>query len=158
MRIELVLIDDYDEHARVEVQADATREDFAEIQDAIVNNLELSAEPEPVGTTPTPVPVLWQLTHVEDVEHTQDDSGVYVYINWVMPDNEARLDIMSESNSEPLASFQGCADNVRKHVMRWFENRAGDGGPVGPISLEHAAYIGAELERADTERIDYVQG
>lgn len=162
MRIELILIDNDEEQDRiVTVQENATLADFNEVQDAIVNNLEL---PEP---TPTPkLPDGWQLTHVDDIEHTQDQSGLYVYINWDVKTATVRLDIMCEQDAEPLMSFQGKADNVRKHTMRWLSDNVGAGNGydsaagtdyVG-ISLEHASYIGSELARANAERIDYVQG
>ena len=100
----------------------------------------------------------WQLIRVDDIEYTQDKSGVYVYINWDVLTESARLDIMAVADAVPLQSFIGKADNVRKATMRWFIS-ALYGGPYNPdmVSLEHAAYIGAELERCDTERIDYIQ-
>jgi hypothetical protein len=64
---------------------------------------------------------------------------------------------MTERNAEPIQSFIGGSDNVRKAVMRWFDNHAAILKKGLGISLEHAAYIGAELERCDTERIDFVQ-
>lgn len=100
----------------------------------------------------------WQLNRVDDIAWTQDDSGIYTYINWDAGTNSVRLDIMTETKAEPLQSFTGDADNVRKAAMKWFVSALYD-GPYNPdlVSLEHAAYIGAELERCDTERIDYVQ-
>lgn len=94
----------------------------------------------------------WQLNRVDDIEWIQDRSGIYVVINWDTQTGSARLDVMAEALAEPLQSFIGKADNVRKAVMQWLVKRVRFG-----ISLEHAAYIGAELERCDTERIDYVQ-
>ena len=94
----------------------------------------------------------WQLNRVDDIEWTQDRSGIYVYINWDAATDSVRLDIMTEANAQALQSFIGGSDNVRKAVMQWIESEH-----ILGISLEHAAYIGAELERCDTERIDYVQ-
>ncbi len=102
---------------------------------------------------------MWQLHRVDDIEWTQDDSGVYVLISWDVKTESARLDIMAESfacSPVPLVSFVGRADNVRKAAMAWFDARISQ-QTSQRVSLEHAAYIGAELERADTERIDYVQ-
>lgn len=98
----------------------------------------------------------WQLIRVDDIAWVQDRSGIYVVINWDVQTESARLDVMTEADAEPLQSFIGSADNVRKAVMRWFAGRISQKAGLG-ISLEHAAYIGAELERCDTERIDYVQ-
>lgn len=107
----------------------------------------------------------WQLIHVDKTEWIQDKSGLYVYISWVLDTDEVRLDIFREivNGSWPVISFQGDVDSVRKASMRWLSSVSdepmGDSGPECRdfVSLEHAAYIGAELERADTERIDYVQ-
>ena len=103
----------------------------------------------------------WNLNRIDDIQWKQDSSGVYVYVNWDLLTDSVRLDIMVEANAEPLQSFIGRHDNVRKAVMRWLSdnvNHASEPGTgFGPISLEHAAYIGAELERSDNERIDYVQ-
>lgn len=90
----------------------------------------------------------WQLNRVDDIAWKPDGSGLSVLINWDSQTESVRLDIIRENGAEPLQSFIGKADNVRKASMWWFAAR---------ISLEHAAYIGSELERADTERIDYVQ-
>lgn len=100
----------------------------------------------------------WRLRRVDNVEHVQDDSGIYVYVNWDVETESARLDIMVEANAAPLQSFAGTANNVRKHAVRWLQEYfcplyAGDG-----LSAEHVSYIGFELARADAERIDYVQG
>lgn len=54
-------------------------------------------------------------------------------------------------NHEPIQSFAGTADNVRKHSMRFLAEH------VPNVSLEHAAYIGHQLELADIWRLDYVQ-
>lgn len=110
------------------------------------------------------IPDVWQLEKVSDIAWTQDDSGVYVYINWIWLEckdckricadcinDVVRLDIMHVKDDMPVKSFVGAADNVRKAVLNWLQDNK------IAISLEHAGYIGAEIERADTERIDYVQ-
>jgi hypothetical protein len=103
----------------------------------------------------------WELKTVDDVEWQQDDSGVIVYINWVgitrpeATENEVRLDIMQ--HGEPLVSFQGIADNVRKAAMRWLQETIGAGDYESGISLERAAYIGAEIARAEIMKTEYEQ-
>ncbi len=99
---------------------------------------------------------MWQLHRVDDIEWTPDDSGVYVLISWDLLTGSVRLDVLRQADNTPLVSFAGRADNVRKAAMAWFEARISQKAGLG-MSLEHASYIGAELERADTERIDYVQ-
>lgn len=98
----------------------------------------------------------WQLNRVDKIEWIQDGSGIYVCINWDVLTESARLDILAVADAVPLQSFIGNADNVRKATMRWFDSRLSQRIGLG-ISAEHAAYIGAELERCDTERIDYIQ-
>ena len=49
----------------------------------------------------------------------------------------------------PVISFQGTAENVRKHTMQNISERS--------ISLEHASYIGAELARCAILKENYVQ-
>lgn len=98
----------------------------------------------------------WKLNRVDDVAWIQDSSGIYVYIEWDVKTDSTRLDLMTESNAEPLQSFIGESDNVRKAVMQWLAARISHKAGLG-ISIEHAAYIGSELERCDAERIDYVQ-
>lgn len=103
----------------------------------------------------------WQLNRVDDVDWTQDRSGVYAYIYWATDIESVRLDIMRAADAEPLQSFVGKADNVRKHAIRWLSDNVGVARIRGQsrcgISLEHASYIGAELARCDAERTDYVQ-
>lgn len=100
----------------------------------------------------------WQLNRVDDIEWAPDKSGVNVLINWDQLTDSVRLDIMAKDVT-PLQSFIGDADNVRKAAMRYFADKCRHNWPNSKIqiSLEHAAYIGSELERCDTERIDYVQ-
>ena len=101
----------------------------------------------------------WQLNRVDDIEWKQDQSGVNVIISWDRLTDSVRLDILTDRNVVPLQSFIGRHDNVRKAAMRWIHKASRLFYPNAKvqISLEHAAYIGSELERCDTERIDYVQ-
>jgi len=94
----------------------------------------------------------WKLNRVSDTAWIQDTSGIVVYINWDTATQSVRLDVMLKD--EPKQSFIGTADNVRKATMQWITDWPNSDIQ---ISLEHAAYIGAELERCDTERIDYIQ-
>ncbi len=98
----------------------------------------------------------WQLIRVDPTEWIQDESGVHVLINWDGQTASVRLDVFT-AGDEPLASFVGHAADVRKHTMRWLADHVKSNNGIVAVSLEHAAYIGAELERADTERIDYMQ-
>lgn len=107
----------------------------------------------------------WKLINVTDIKWQQDTSGYYTIINWVKGKSctgctascseiecgeKVRLDILTTSD-QPAISFQGCAENVRKAVMQYAE--ANDWN----ISLEHAAYIGYELCRAEEQGILYMQ-
>ena len=96
----------------------------------------------------------WELKKVGKLNWVQDDSGYYTYIHSVRI-GIVRLDIIT-TDGEPIISFQGKADDVRKAVMRWFESRISQKAGLG-ISLEHAAYIGAELAKAELLGIDYIQ-
>ena len=98
----------------------------------------------------------WKLNHVDSIEWIKDTSGIYCLINWDVKTNTVRLDIMSD-NHEPLQSFQGDADNVRKHAMRWLSDNVKSNNGIVSVSLTHAAYIGSELQLADIMRIDYIQ-
>lgn len=102
---------------------------------------------------------MWQLNRVDDIEWTQDRSGVYVYINWDVQTESVRLDVMQEKEPHPMQSFAGEANNVRKHAVRWIADNVGivGGHSADGVSAEHISYIGYELARADVERIDYVQ-
>lgn len=98
----------------------------------------------------------WELIIVDDTEWMQDDSCLYTLISYIKP-NMVRLDIMTD-NDEPVISFQGKAGNVRKHAMRWSaKHRWLLSTQSRAISLEHAAYIGCELARAEMLGVDYVQ-
>ena len=98
--------------------------------------------------------MIWKLKKVGHLDWIQDDSGHYTYIHSVEI-GIVRLDIMTTDN-DPVMSFQGKADDVRKAVMRWFQSRISQKAGLG-ISLEHAAYIGAELTKAEILGINYTQ-
>ncbi len=95
----------------------------------------------------------WKLIEVtEDRECTLDDSGVYAVISRINTGISGivriRVDIMT-SNSDPLISFIGEGNAVRKEVINWLLDYdytitiASD-----YISREHASYIGYEIARA----------
>lgn len=105
----------------------------------------------------------WILIKVPDTEWQQDKSGFYCIINVVDCialgslckttgyDNViVRLDILTSDHS-PAVSFQGTAANVRKYAMKYAEEHGWS------ISLEHAAYIGYELAKAEMLGKDYIQ-
>ncbi len=90
----------------------------------------------------------WKLIEVSKTEWQQDDSGYYTLIHYIK-DNIVRLDIMDKDDM-PVVSFQGKADDVRKRIMQsWAITLC--------ISLEHAAYIGAELAHCAILKKNYVQ-
>lgn len=91
----------------------------------------------------------WKIINVKKTEWEQDKSGFYCIIN-VVSDNAVRLDVLT-SNHSPAISFQGEAADVRKYAMKYAEKQG------WPLSLEHAAYIGYELARAEMLGEDYVQ-
>ena len=92
----------------------------------------------------------WKLIKVEKTEWEQDDSGHYSIIVYVESSNEVRLDLMLHVQ-EPVISFQGDADDVRKAVMQYVDSNCCN------ISAEHAAYIGSELSKAALLKSEYVQ-
>ena len=103
----------------------------------------------------------WRLQNVDDIAWEPDRSGVYCLINWQVQTNTVRLDIMSDKH-EPLQSFAGESDNVRKATLNWmsdniYDTRPGFSGKITGVSLTHAGYIGSELQKADIFRIDYIQ-
>lgn len=91
----------------------------------------------------------WKLIEVKHTDWIQDKSGYYTLINWIDADN-VRLDIMT-TDDIPVISFQGKADDVRKFVMQNWPL------VLWPLSIEHAAYIGAELARCELCCQYYVQ-
>lgn len=108
---------------------------------------------------------MWKLVHTTPIECTMDDSGVYTVINRIEESDthkgyigkrlSVRCDIMSTKDDEPLISFQGSANDVRKHVIRWIKTYSGLPS-LAKLSWEHASYIGWELHRAETDP-NYVQ-
>lgn len=91
----------------------------------------------------------WQLVKCENIEWKQDKSGYYTLINYV-GNGLIRLDIMSVDNN-PLMSFEGTAEAVRKNAMQYADENCFN------LSAEHAAYIGYELLRCDMQRKLYIQ-
>lgn len=89
---------------------------------------------------------MWKLIQVTDTEWIPDNSGHYTLINYI-DENTVRLDYMDRDDN-PLVSYQGTAENVRKHAVRDHELF---------LSHEHASYIGRELARAELLKTDYVQ-
>lgn len=93
---------------------------------------------------------MWKLIKVEHTDWIQDESEYYTLIYWI-DDNNVRLDWMDADNM-PVISFQGAASDVRKHATR-FADVIMDWN----VSLEHAAYIGAELARCELLGKGYIQ-
>ncbi len=106
----------------------------------------------------------WELKQCKDSEYTPDSSGVYMVINRIVRREHSgaysinkitvRVDIMS-TNDEPLMSFVGAGDAVRKDVIRWLQKSVLAAGMQ--VSTEHASYIGYEVARAMQDE-HYVQG
>ncbi len=106
--------------------------------------------------------MIWELKEVDDVECTMDDSGVHVVIHRIVRTEKhkqyagERVSVRADLNTdagEPIVSFQGSANAVRKHLLAFIVEYCND---LDPISLEHASYIGFELLRAEVTP-DYVQ-
>ena len=104
----------------------------------------------------------WELREVDDVECTMDDSGVYVVVHRVISTEthkqyagdrvRVRADLMGggfatggETNAEPIMSFIGSANAVRKALIQFVMDHIG----FCQLSMEHASYIGYELLRAE---------
>lgn len=98
----------------------------------------------------------WQLTNVDDIAWTSDNSGVYCLINWQVQTDTVRIDFMTENTHNPIISFAGKSDNVRKAVGIWIDSRISQ-KTIMQFSAAHIAYIGSELQKADIFRIDYIQ-
>ena len=98
---------------------------------------------------------MWQLIKVQKTDWIQDESGYYTLINWI-DDNTVRLDWMDKDDM-PVVSFQGTASDVRKCAVRWMEQIMYSLHFATVFSVEHAAYIGAELARCELLKTDYVQ-
>lgn len=98
----------------------------------------------------------WELIECEDMPCTIDNSGIYTVISRVKAMSGRlqiiliRVDILSSADN-PLVSFQGEANAVRKSVIAWITLHA-----IMPISTEHASYIGYEIMRARSEE-NYIQ-
>ncbi len=94
----------------------------------------------------------WELKKVDYTEWVQDKSGYYTLVHYIK-DDIVRLDFMAGKENtyetKPIISFQGIADNVRKHAMQYTE--------FWGLSREHASYIGAELARCAILKENYVQ-
>jgi hypothetical protein len=58
-------------------------------------------------------------------------------------------------DDEPVRSFQGLAHDVRIRVARFLSEYRAETS-LCHLSYEHAAYIGAEIQRAETDS-QYVQ-
>ncbi len=101
----------------------------------------------------------WKLHIVSEIKWQQDNSRLMVYVNWTVDDN-IRVNVMTIDGCEPVISFQGTADDVRKALMQWLCDNANeleaDGLCRGWLSLEHAAYIGAEIAKAELLKTNYV--
>lgn len=97
----------------------------------------------------------WQLNRVDDIDWTPDKSGLYCLIVWDVKTDTVRIDFLSDDH-DPIISFAGASDNVRKAVGRWIDSRF-EQHTSDKLSASHIAYIGSELQKADVMRIDYVQ-
>lgn len=108
----------------------------------------------------------WELRQAGDIDCTLDASGVYVAIHRVVRTEvhkehsgqvvRVRADLMT-SAGEPIVSFIGTANNVRKHLLTFLALFCWEICTEGHmISHEHASYIGYELLRAETDE-HYVQ-
>jgi hypothetical protein len=82
-------------------------------------------------------------------EMRYDDSGGYSVIN--SKDGQIRLDWMT-TNNEPVFSLIGQSPAaIYKRLVDEFEKRGVN------VSMEHAMYIGKELQRASTDGNSFVQ-
>ena len=108
----------------------------------------------------------WELIEVTtEPEWQQDGSGVYVVVHRVEEPSvhkgisgvriAVRVDLMTCSTDEPLRSWIGDSEAVRKAVMQWIDGPA-PRGSICRLSGEHAAYIGSEIARAASDP-NYVQ-
>lgn len=102
----------------------------------------------------------WKLNKVGNIDCTMDNSGVYTIINRAVNpipfgDQHIRVDIMSTDGDEPLQSFIGKGNDVRKAVLSCLESISETRYGL-TLSSEHASYIGYEIARAEADS-DYVQ-
>lgn len=93
----------------------------------------------------------WELRKAVNTDWIQDASEVYTFINWSTTEKAVRVDIMNAITDEPMISFIGPADAVRKDVTRWLSDH------VSHVSLEHAAYIGQQIEKANAMQDTFMQ-
>lgn len=99
----------------------------------------------------------WELIQTSKQEWKQDNSGLYTIINGASTHGKCiRVDVMTLEH-DPVVSFQGDATDVRKALMKWLDKRISQKAGLG-ISIEHAAYIGAEIARAELLKENFVQG
>ncbi len=106
----------------------------------------------------------WELEQVKPIDCTMDDSGVYTVIHRVVTKEthkeysgervQVRVDVLNVSSNEPIRSFIGNGNDVRKTVVRFI------GDFLYPMnhrfSREHVSYIGYEIARAESDS-NYVQ-
>lgn len=106
----------------------------------------------------------WELVEVtDDDEYTDDQSGVYMLVHVSVPFSQVpigyvRVDVMRVADDEPLRSFQGDANAVRKAVVEFIEALSlPDKRSIHPLSVQHASYMGQEIQRAALQGSEYVQ-
>ena len=105
----------------------------------------------------------WKLIEVtEEPAWQEDTSGVYVVVHRVVTKEvhkgiageriTVRVDLMSSNGDEPIISWVGKAESVRKAMMQWIGRQSTpDGFYRYLLSAEHAAYIGSEIARAEID-------
>lgn len=110
----------------------------------------------------------WKLEQVEPIDCIIDDSGVYTVIHRVAKAEThkeysgerilVRVDVMVDDgdNDEPIRSFIGNGNDVRKAVIAFLIDEFILYDNAGLISAEHASYIGYEIARAEADT-NYVQ-
>ena len=111
--------------------------------------------------------VKWKLIQVGSTDWQADTSGLYTIIHRVETPMvhkgyagtilQVRLDLMTDDGN-PIVSFIGKAENVRKALMQYLAGQYNHAFPLKDeeskpkrftgLSMEHAAYIGYELHRA----------
>ncbi len=103
---------------------------------------------------------IWELHKVKDVPTIIDETTTLytvIHRNSVTETHKqytgkrdlVRVDVM-DSDNEPVISFQGTGDDVRRAVLQWWELEGHS------ITADHAGYIGYEIHRAMVDP-DYVQ-
>lgn len=99
----------------------------------------------------------WELITVDFTECKIDTSDIMCYINYIEKSDNVRIDFLRASDSSLLKSFVGKSDNVRKACMQYLEDLTSDNNGINFMSLEHAAYIGSELTKAEILKTAYIQ-